>query len=76
MLKIGSLELENNVILGPMAGVTDLPFRIVCKKYGCAMVCSEMISSRALQSKNALSPILSRPSGRETSSIFRHPANA
>ncbi len=48
MLKIGSLKLENNVILGPMAGVTDLPFRIVCKKYGCAMVCSEMISSRAL----------------------------
>lgn len=48
MLKIGSLELYSNVILGPMAGVTDLPFRIVCKKYGCAMVCSEMISSRAL----------------------------
>ena len=48
MLKIGSLELDRNVILGPMAGVTDLPFRIVCKKYGCSMVCSEMISSRAL----------------------------
>lgn len=48
MLKIGSLILESNVILGPMAGVTDLPFRLVCKDFGCGMVCSEMISSRAL----------------------------
>lgn len=48
MLKIGSLTLESNVILGPMAGVTDLPFRLVCKEFGCGMVCSEMISSRAL----------------------------
>lgn len=48
MLKIGSLALESNVILGPMAGVTDLPFRLVCKEFGCGMVCSEMISSRAL----------------------------
>ena len=48
MLKIGSLILESNVILGPMAGVTDLPFRLICKEFGCGMVCSEMISSRAL----------------------------
>lgn len=48
MLKIGSLVLENNVILGPMAGVTDLPFRLICKEFGCGMVCSEMVSSRAL----------------------------
>ena len=32
-LKIGNVELENNIILAPMAGVTDLPFRIICKKY-------------------------------------------
>lgn len=48
MLKIGSLALESNVILGPMAGVTDLPFRLVCKEFGAGLVCSEMISSRAL----------------------------
>ena len=33
-LKIGNVELENNIILAPMAGITDLPFRKICKKYG------------------------------------------
>ena len=48
MLQIGNFYLSGNVFLGPMAGVTDLAFRLMCKKYGCSMVCSEMISSRAL----------------------------
>ncbi len=48
-LKIGNLELDNNIILAPMAGITDLPFRIICKKYGNpGMVCNEMVSSRAI----------------------------
>lgn len=48
-LKIGNLELENNIILAPMAGVTDLPFRIICKKYGNpGLVCNEMVSSKAI----------------------------
>lgn len=47
-LKIGNVELENNLILAPMAGVTNQPFRIICKKYGVAMVCTEMASSRAI----------------------------
>lgn len=48
-LKIGNLELDNNIILAPMAGVTDLPFRIICKKYGeLGLVCNEMVSSRAI----------------------------
>ena len=48
-LKIGNLELENNIILAPMAGVTDLPFRIVCKKYGNpGLVCNEMVSAKAI----------------------------
>lgn len=48
-LKIGDLELENNIILAPMAGVTDLPFRIVCKKYGRpGLVCNEMVSAKAI----------------------------
>ena len=33
-LKIGNVELENNIILAPMAGITDLPFRVICKEYG------------------------------------------
>ena len=47
-LKIGNVELENNIILAPMAGITDLPFRIICKNYGVGLVCTEMASSRAI----------------------------
>lgn len=48
-LKIGNVELDNNIILAPMAGVTDLPFRIICKKYGNpGLVCNEMVSSKAI----------------------------
>jgi len=47
-LKIGNVVLENNLILAPMAGVTDLPFRVVCKENGAGMVCTEMASSRAM----------------------------
>ena len=47
-LKIGNVELENNLILAPMAGVTELPFRVLCKEQGAGMVCTEMASSRAI----------------------------
>ena len=48
-LKIGNVELENNLILAPMAGVTDLPFRIICKKYGNpGLICNEMVSAKAI----------------------------
>lgn len=47
-LKIGNVELENNLILAPMAGVTNQPFRIICKQFGCGMVCTEMASSKAI----------------------------
>ena len=47
-LKIGNVELENNLILAPMAGVTNLPFRIICKKFEPGMVCTEMASSKAM----------------------------
>lgn len=47
-LKIGNVELENNIILAPMAGITDLPFRTIAKKYGPGLVCSEMVSSKAI----------------------------
>ncbi len=48
MLKIGNFTVNGNVFLGPMAGITDLAFRLICKEFGCSMVYSEMISSRAL----------------------------
>ena len=47
-LKIGNVELENNLILAPMAGVTNLPFRVICKEFGLGLVCTEMASSRAI----------------------------
>ena len=51
-LKIGNVELENRYLLGPMAGVTDLPFRLLCKEQGAGLLCMEMISAKALQYKN------------------------
>ncbi len=47
-LKIGEKELENNLILAPMAGITDLPFRRVCKRFNPGLVCTEMVSSKAI----------------------------
>lgn len=47
-MKIGNLSLENNVFLAPMAGVTDLPFRLLCKEMGCGLVYSEMVSAKGI----------------------------
>ena len=47
-LKIGNVELENNIFLAPMAGITDLPFRRIYKKFGCGLVYTEMASSKAI----------------------------
>lgn len=47
-IKIGNVELDNNLILAPMAGVTNLPFRIICEKFEPGMVCTEMASSKAI----------------------------
>ena len=47
-LKIGDIELENNILLAPMAGITDLPFRIMAKKHGAGLVCTEMVSAKAI----------------------------
>ncbi|PNV63668.1 tRNA dihydrouridine synthase DusB [Clostridium sp. chh4-2] len=51
-LTIGNVTLDNNVILAPMAGVTDLPFRLLCKEQGCGLVCTEMVSAKAILYKN------------------------
>lgn len=47
-LTIGNVELRNNVILAPMAGVTDLPFRVLCKEQGAGLLCMEMVSAKAI----------------------------
>lgn len=51
-LKIGTVELENAYILAPMAGVTDLPFRLLCKEQGAGLLCMEMVSAKAIQYNN------------------------
>ena len=51
-LTIGNVTLENNVILAPMAGVTDLPFRLLCKEQGAGLLCMEMVSAKAIHYKN------------------------
>ena len=47
-MQIGSHKLKNNLILAPMAGVTDRPFRMLCKHYGAGMAVSEMVTSNSL----------------------------
>lgn len=47
-MKIGNVELENNIFLAPMAGITDKPYREICRKFGAGMVYSEMISAKGL----------------------------
>lgn len=47
-LKIGNVTLKNQLILAPMAGVSDLPFRLLCKEMGAGLVCMEMISAKAI----------------------------
>ena len=50
--KIGQVEMENPFILAPMAGVTDLPFRLLCKEQGAGLLCMEMVSAKAILYKN------------------------
>lgn len=51
-LTIGNVELGNNLMMAPMAGVTDLPFRMLCKEQGCGLMYTEMISAKAILHKN------------------------
>lgn len=51
-MKIGNIETKNNVFLAPMAGVTDLVFRVICKEMNCGMVYSEMVSAKGVQHNN------------------------
>lgn len=79
-LKIGNVELQNNIILGPMAGLTDRPFRIICEKFNPGLVVTEMCSSKALMyndektklllnTKNEKRPVAIQIFGSDTESI-------
>ena len=51
-LQIGNVTLENNLVLGPRAGVTDLPFRLLCKEQGAGLLCMEMVSAKGIYYNN------------------------
>ncbi|MFZ5945245.1 MAG: tRNA dihydrouridine synthase DusB [Bacillota bacterium] len=51
-MQIGNVAIDNPVVLAPMAGVTDKPFRILCKEKGCGLIYTEMVSAKALTYKN------------------------
>ena len=51
-MQIGNVTIENNIFLAPMAGVTDLPFRLLCKEMGCGMLYTEMVSAKAVLYNN------------------------
>lgn len=51
-LTIGNVTLENSYILGPMAGVTDLPFRLLCREQGAGLLCMEMVSAKGIMYNN------------------------
>ena len=68
-LKIGNVELENNLVLAPMAGVCDLPFRMMCKEQGAGLICMEMVSAKGIYYRNKNTEILlaTRPEERPVS---------
>ena len=68
-MRIGTVELKNRFILAPMAGVTDLPFRLLCAEQGAGMVCMEMVSAKAVtyHNKNTAFLMQSDPSERPVS---------
>lgn len=51
-MRIGNVTLDNNIILAPMAGITDLPFRLLCKEQGAGLLCMEMVSAKAIYYNN------------------------
>ena len=57
-LQIGNVTLPNQVVLAPMAGVCDLPFRLLCREQGAGLVCMEMVSAKAIYYHNKNTELL------------------
>ena len=58
MITIGTVTVGNNMTLGPMAGVTDLPFRLLCREMGAALTATEMISANAVKYGNMIPAVI------------------
>ena len=70
-LKIGNVKLENNILLAPMAGITDLAFRKICKDFGAGLVCTEMLSSKAIFYNDSKTKLLMNTSGEKRPIAFQ-----
>ena len=64
-MRIGTVTIPNNLILAPMAGVSDLPFRLLCREQGAGLVCTEMVSAKAISFHNKNTEALFRTDPRE-----------
>ena len=62
-LRIGNIVIKNNIVLAPMAGITDLPFRIICKEYGAGLTYTEMASAKAIFYQDEKTNILLKNKG-------------
>ena len=71
-MKIGNLELDNNVFLAPMAGVTDIVFRIICKEFGCGLVYSEMVSAKGIMHNNKNTQNMLEVADYERPAVIQH----
>ena len=70
-LQIGNIKLENNVLLAPMAGITDLAFRKICKGFGSGLVCTEMLSSKAIFYNDSKTKLLMNTDGEKRPVAFQ-----
>ena len=71
MFNIGSVNINIPVALAPMAGVTDLPYRDICREFGCGLTCTELISAKAIKYNNRNTDILLKTSEREHPSMIQ-----
>lgn len=62
-IKLGELEIKNNIFLAPMAGITDIAFRKICKEFGAGLVCTEMVSSKAIFYNDSKTKLLMKTEG-------------
>lgn len=70
-MKIGNIELNKPVMLAPMAGVTDLPYRLICKEMGCDYMITEMVSAKAVYFHNQNTEILMETDKREAPAMLQ-----
>lgn len=70
-MKIGNVEIKNNIFLAPMAGITDMPFRLICKEYGAGLVYTEMVSAKGLYYNDDKTKLLTQIDEKEHPAVLQ-----